>query len=318
MNRTVIVYAAVSAAAAVMAVLSAIWCPLLLIPSALVTGFLIFQTVQAGRLADLIARSHVLSGRELEHDLYRQVILLNEYAGSETNEEITSALVNTQAEMTALQNQINPHFLYNTLDTIRGQALINDAPVVADMAEALSVLFRYSISNQGSLVSLKEELYCIDKYLSIQQIRFRGRFQVEKHTDPDLMDCLIPRLTLEPVVENAIFHGLECTSAGGTITIETTNCGEYMVIDIRDNGIGMDEETLERINDRLQSDTVYTGAVAKGHGLGIALVNVNKRIRLTFGDSYGLSVSSVPGMGTDVSIIIPIVYQKEEAEEDGT
>lgn len=316
MNITVYEFLAADIFAAASCIGSLFLCPWLAVPFAVLVAFLTWKTVMVFKTSAVIAKTKQLKEKQLQYGLFQQIVLLADNAPGEEKAEITNALVNTQAEMSALQNQINPHFLYNTLDTIRGQALMDGSTTVADMAEALSVLFRYSISNNGQLVSLRDELYCVDKYISIQQIRFRGRFQMEKKIDPELLDCLIPRLTLEPIVENAIFHGLESTTSGGTITITVNNCGEYMVINIGDNGIGIDEEALTRINEYLQDEKVYTGRVATGHGLGIALVNVNKRIRLTFGKAYGLSVSSVPRMGTDVAIILPIMFHRETAEDD--
>ena len=172
--------------------------------------------------------------------------------------EVSTALADTQAEIDALQSQINPHFLYNTLDAIRGQALIDDSPVIADMTEALSILFRYSISRTGNLVTLREEFRCIEKYLMIQQFRFSGKFQYVRDVDPNLLSCLIPRLTLQPIVENAIYHGLETCPEGGIITLSLEQSGGYLVIRVSDNGIGMTESQLLAINEKLRVSTLVS------------------------------------------------------------
>lgn len=229
--------------------------------------------------------------------------------------EVSTALADTQAEIDALQSQINPHFLYNTLDAIRGQALIDDSPVIADMTEALSILFRYSISRTGNLVTLREEFRCIEKYLMIQQFRFSGKFQYVRDVDPNLLSCLIPRLTLQPIVENAIYHGLETRPEGGIITLSLEQSGGYLVIRVSDNGIGMTESQLLAINEKLRVSTLVSVPLSSKKGSGIALGNVNRRIRLTFGDEYGLSVSSAPNIGTDVEILLPITHATPEQEE---
>lgn len=229
--------------------------------------------------------------------------------------EVSTALADTQAEIDALQSQINPHFLYNTLDAIRGQALIDDSPVIADMTEALSILFRYSISRTGNLVTLREEFRCIEKYLMIQQFRFSGKFQYVRDVDPNLLSCLIPRLTLQPIVENAIYHGLETRPEGGIITLSLEQSGGYLVIRVSDNGIGMTESQLLAINEKLRVSTLVSVPLSSKKGSGIALGNVNRRIRLTFGDEYGLSVSSAPNIGTDVEILLPITHATPDQEE---
>lgn len=229
--------------------------------------------------------------------------------------EVSTALADTQAEIDALQSQINPHFLYNTLDAIRGQALIDDSPVIADMTEALSILFRYSISRTGNLVTLREEFRCIEKYLMIQQFRFSGKFQYVRDVDPNLLSCLIPRLTLQPIVENAIYHGLETRPEDGIITLSLEQSGGYLVIRVSDNGIGMTESQLFAINEKLRVSTLVSVPLSSKKGSGIALGNVNRRIRLTFGDEYGLSVSSAPNIGTDVEILLPITHATPDQEE---
>ena len=229
--------------------------------------------------------------------------------------EVSTALADTQAEIDALQSQINPHFLYNTLDAIRGQALIDDSPVIADMTEALSILFRYSISRTGNLVTLREEFRCIEKYLMIQQFRFSGKFQYVRDVDPNLLSCLIPRLTLQPIVENAIYHGLETCPECGIITLSLEQSGGYLVIRVSDNGIGMTESQLLAINEKLRVSTLVSVPLSSKKGSSIALGNVNRRIRLTFGDEYGLSVSSAPNIGTDVEVLLPITHATPDQEE---
>lgn len=267
------------------------------------------------RLEQLVHESTHMTEEQRNLSFSKQLEQMLHESSLSKRREVSTALADTQAEIDALQSQINPHFLYNTLDAIRGQALIDDSPVIADMTEALSILFRYSISRTGNLVTLREEFRCIEKYLMIQQFRFSGKFQYVRDVDPNLLSCLIPRLTLQPIVENAIYHGLETRPEGGIITLSLEQSGGYLVIRVSDNGIGMTESQLLAINEKLRVSTLVSVPLSSKKGSGIALGNVNRRIRLTFGDEYGLSVSSAPNIGTDVEILLPITHATPDQEE---
>lgn len=202
-----------------------------------------------------------------------------------------------------LMNQINPHFLYNTLESIRGKALLDGNAQVADMVEALSAFFRYNVSTSSKLVSLAVEMNNVDEYLRIQSFRFSARFQIEKEIDPDIdqRECYLPKLTLQPIVENAIMHGLESLEEPGIIILRVRNCARGVFISVQDNGIGMDEETLNELNRRLNDPSAET---SKSHS-GIALNNINQRIKLCFGSEYGLMIYSTKNVGTTVELMIP-------------
>ena len=228
--------------------------------------------------------------------------------------------MNKQTELTALQSQINPHFLYNTLETIRGQALIDDNVEIARMVEALSAFFRYSISRKGNLVTLRDELANIENYMLIQRYRFNNRFSMEVIVDEEdemAYDFLIPRLIIQPVVENVIFHGLEEKLEGGKVTIEVIVTDQNLILTISDNGKGIDGQKLKELNSRIQSDDVELdeGEKRNQRNTGIALPNIHKRIQLLFGDEYGVNVYSTAGQGTDVEITIPANY-KNDRETD--
>ncbi|MDO4489673.1 MAG: histidine kinase [Lachnospiraceae bacterium] len=217
--------------------------------------------------------------------------------------------MDTQAAYDALQAQINPHFLYNILDTIRGQALIDDADEVAKMVENLSTFFRYSISRTHSSVTLRDELENVNNYMRIQQYRFQDRFSLEIYMDKkdqELPELPVPRLILQPIVENAIVHGLKDKYRNGLITIEVQH-EDDLIITVSDNGRGMNEEELEKLKKRIhnpgEEQQGYSGSKQK-HG-GIALTNVNERIRLMYGEEYGVSIYSVPSFGTKVELVLP-------------
>lgn len=224
-------------------------------------------------------------------------------------------IFNKQTELTALQSQINPHFLYNTLDTIRGQAMCDDNIEVTNMIETLASFFRYSISRKGNLVTLRDELNNINNYMRIQQYRFNNRFSLEIVVDEEDMqayDFYVPRLILQPIVENAIVHGLEEKTENARVIIEVT-VADDLIITVSDNGTGMSIEELDLLNSRIHSSQMHVEEESsQNHSTGIALPNINKRIRLLFGDKYGLNVYSSSGCGTDVEVILPVDCRTEE------
>lgn len=226
-----------------------------------------------------------------------------------------------QAQYLALQNQINPHFLYNTLESIRSEALIAGLDSVADMTEALATFFRYTISKVENLVSVEEELENCKTYFRIQQYRFGNRLQLhfdyrEEEWD-EIMRCRIPKLTLQPILENSIIHGTELKVGTGNLRIQFERTEKRLIIRISDDGVGMDESTLWKVNKRLRKDSEsapYQQSEEKG---GIALVNVNNRIHLIFGEEYGVHVFSIQGEGTDVEIVLPGVTSDKEIKNRG-
>ena len=229
-----------------------------------------------------------------------------------TNELISVS--KKQAQFLALQNQINPHFLYNSLEGIRGEALMAGLDSVAEMTEALSTFFRYTISNVEHLVTLEDELTNIENYYIIQQYRFGKRLNLSIEIEPEeeaiVMQYKLPKLTLQPIVENAVYHGIEMKIGKGTVRIKIETTPKRLIIIVADNGLGMEEDKLEELNRKLNDssfDYVKPESEEKG---GIALINVNRRIQLIFGEEYGLNVYSRRNVGTDVEITLPLM-QKE-------
>ena len=219
-----------------------------------------------------------------------------------------------QTEFIALQNQINPHFLYNTLEAIRGDALSAGMENIANTTEALATFFRYTITDTGSLVTIEDELENVDNYFQIQKYRFGEKlnivYEVPDH-EAEILLLQCPKLTMQPVVENAIFHGLEKKPEGGLVRIRIELAGSKVLIHIEDNGVGMKEDELEAINHRLENLTAaYLSEDKKGQKGGIALNNLCRRIKLLFGEEYGLHVYSMVGVGTQVCITLPIVKRE--------
>lgn len=221
-----------------------------------------------------------------------------------------------QAELAALQSQINPHFLYNTLDCIRGQALLENNHSIALMVEALGNLFRYSISRKGELVTLREELANVQNYMMIQRYRFDNRFTLQidiKPEDEVSYECSIPKLIIQPIIENAIYHGLKEKLEGGIVRIEVILFNHNLVLLISDNGEGMDPQVLSELNKNIRSSSKFFDRyehTSNGNN-GIALANIHKRLQLLFGEKYGLQVFSTLNQGTDVEIMLPARFERE-------
>lgn len=216
-----------------------------------------------------------------------------------------------QAEFLALQNQINPHFLYNTLEAIRGDALSAGLDNIADTTEALSTFFRYTITNTGNLVTLGEELENIENYFLIQKYRFGDKLKMEIDMPEDRADEILrlkfPKLILQPLIENAIFHGLERKAEGGTIQIRILPGRTHVLLIVRDDGVGMPEDVLDSINERLSQISAGIMLDDKKKTPHIALNNVARRIKLLFGEDCGIHLYSVPGIGTEVHLKIPAI-----------
>lgn len=226
------------------------------------------------------------------------------------NNELISA-TKKQAQYLALQNQINPHFLYNTLEGIRGETLDAGLENVSKMTEALATFFRYTISNVENLVNLEDELTNVSNYYIIERYRFGERLSLSVEYDTanetEIMSYKLPKLTLQPIVENSICHGIERKIGEGTLRIKIENTSSRLIITISDNGMGMTEQRLKEINDKLNNMTLeYIKPDSEIYG-GIAVVNVNNRIKLLFGEEYGISMQSTLHVGTDVEITLPLI-----------
>jgi two-component system LytT family sensor kinase len=191
------------------------------------------------------------------------------------------------AKIEALANQINPHFLFNTLTSI--SSLIRTQPDTARMLiTKLSGLLRRLMRSADHFVTLREELDSIDEYLDIEVVRFGPQLRVVKEISPETLDVIVPSMILQPLVENAIKHGLSRKVGGGRITIRTTLRDSHALIEVSDDGLGMTEERL-----------------GQAFGGGIGLSNVNERLRTIYGAAFGLKLTSAAGRGTLVSVEIP-------------
>lgn len=206
-----------------------------------------------------------------------------------------------QAQLENLNAKINPHFLYNTLDTIYWMLVIAEQNEISNLVVALSDMLRYSISKSGDQVTVREELKQIDNYLYIQKTRFKDRLDVEYEVEEAANDCYIMKLLIQPIVENAIKHGLEFQSQKGLIIIKVYEKEEEIIIQIIDNGKGMSEREVKHLLNRADTSSLKKP--------GIGLNNVNERIKMFYGAKYGITVESKLGEGTCVNINVPKVSQ---------
>ena len=218
----------------------------------------------------------------------------------------------TEAELHALQNQINPHFLYNTLEIIRSRAMVQGNSDVAEMVESLALQFRYCINRSGEMATLEEELDHVRNYLLIQHYRFGEHFRYQTVIDSEdgaLLGSRLPVMTLQPIVENALVHGVNPRVEGGCITLRVRATSRRLHIVVEDDGVGMPEEELQRVRRALLKNTSadYQRA-GSSNSLGIAMRNVNQRIRFYFGENYGVDITSTQGVGTSVFVTLPLLY----------
>ena len=207
-------------------------------------------------------------------------------------------------EYRMLQNQINPHFIYNTLNSIKWMATIQHAPGIAEMVTALSRLLKSVSKSNERLVPLYEEFALLNDYFTIQQYRYGGTITLDvSYIEDEKLNhsCLIPRFTLQPLVENAIFHGIEPKGSAGEVTlrVERDTANGDVLIRLTDDGIGM---TAEQAAKALQEPGPEEAAAKYRH---VGMWNVHKRLQYSFGEAYGLSIESEPGVGTTVTVRLP-------------
>lgn len=204
-----------------------------------------------------------------------------------------------KAELLALQAQINPHFLYNTLDSINALAILNDDKDISNMTTSLAHLLRLSIGQPDEFVTIDDEIKHIKAYLTIQKIRYNDKFDVEFHIDSGIGQFPVIRLILQPLIENCIYHGFETKEGKGHIAVNAWDSGDQIVIQIADDGSGTDPETEKEIQDNLAS------VKKPGKGCSVGIYNVNERLRLYYGDKSSLSFHSIPNKETTVTIRLP-------------
>ena len=252
------------------------------------------QQVSQGNLQ---VRSHVNTGveaKQLSESLNTMIDKINALLEQVKKEQIRIR----KAEFELLQAQINPHFLYNTLDTIIWLAESDEQKQVVHMVESLSDFFRTSLNQGKDIISIKEEIQHVRSYLEIQQMRYQDILEYEIDVPEEFYQNTIPKITVQPLVENALYHGIKNRRGKGKITVRGYREDSFFILEVRDNGIGMQTERLVQVRNALLYKQL---AESKVYGL----YNVNERIRLNCGEEYGLRISSTYQEGTTVKILLP-------------
>lgn len=223
--------------------------------------------------------------------------------------EYVSQMNERKAELKMLQAQINPHFLYNTLNLISSIADLEGVEKISTISNSLSDMFRYNIKGKD-IVAVKDEIEQIRNYLTIQELRFPDKFSVEYDIEESIYECRILKFMLQPIVENAIYHGIEQMKGNGWIRISAKEEDDYLQITIQDNGRGIDPMELNKINDKIKEKRKQSKFIDHEGSLG--LLNVHWRIQAYYGQEYGLSITSEAGRGTAAHLVLPRIADGEK------
>ena len=237
--------------------------------------------------------------RDLSDSFRHMVLRIQELMGTVRQEEVNLR----KTELRALQAQINPHFLYNTLDSISWMCEQGKNAEAVEMVNALARLFRISISRGHELIPIRSELQHAESYLQIQAHRYKNQFEYRFDVDEDCLDYLCNKITLQPIIENAIYHGINGLVDDGLITVSVKSEGDDVLFTVEDNGSGMTEEQITAVMNKEQSDRA-----------GIGVKNVDDRLKIYFGSAYGITIDSAPDEGTRVRIRMPKVREEAQYE----
>lgn len=265
----------------------------------------LMQEVQTGNLNVSFNQKYRdevgLLGRHFNIMVHRVRDLLEEVKLTQTRKK--------EAEYAALQSQINPHFIYNTLEMIRMRAELNDDEEVADMTFTLGKLLRYGVNHDQQLVTVGQELDHLDNYIALQNMRFSNKYRLIVDIPPRGRDISCVKLMFQPIVENALGHAFKHRMGPGTVRIGFREEGENVLFFVTDDGAGMDEAKLKAVREHIAGQRPLGDS-----GRGIGLRNVHERIKIQYGEAYGLHVDSREGEGTTVAVRLPNRKAKEEAD----
>lgn len=242
--------------------------------------------------------------------LYNEYNSMVEEINASIKRDYEDRLVILDAQMKSLEARINSHFLFNTLESINSMAELEDNEQIATMSLALGNMFRYTIKTQSELVTIAQELGHVSDYTSIQKIRFNNRFQLLIEMESTLKSQKVLKLILQPLVENALYHGLKYCTAGDTIMIRGWMENNCILLEVSDNGQGMTAEQLETLTRSLKEEPSFT-ELGHRNKQSIGLKNIHSRIELYYGRGYGLTIRSSLGQGTSIQIRLPLIAKED-------
>ncbi len=267
----------------------------------------IYDRVNQVSAGDLTPRPPVASGEyelsTLSQGVEQMVVRINQLL-QETTEKQQSL---RKAELALLQAQINPHFLYNTMDTIIWLIEAGKNQEAVDMVSNLSAFFRHSLSKGEDVIPLAIEERHVASYLQIQQVRYKDIMSYTIDIDPEILDARLPKLTLQPLVENALYHGVKLKRGQGHIAVKGRAEAGFVLLTVTDDGVGMTPQRLEELRQGMES----------GGRVGFGLATVHERLRLLFGPSAGLSIASTEGEGTTITVRLPYRTEDPQTEKEG-
>lgn len=269
------------------------------------------------KMASQKGHSLEMTGRYLNRTdeigtLYNEYNSMVEELNISVKRDYEDKLVILDAQMKSLEARINSHFLFNTLESINSMAELADNDQIATMSLALGNMFRYTIKTQSELVSVSQELSHVSDYTAIQLIRFNNRFHVELFMDDMTIQRIVLKLILQPLVENALYHGLNYCTTGDTIIIRGRTEGKCIFLEVEDNGQGIAPEQLSEINRKLKEEPSFT-ELGHRNKQSIGLKNIHSRIELYYGRGYGLTIHSEAGRGTTVQIKLPVIEKEKHS-----
>lgn len=218
-------------------------------------------------------------------------------------------IVRKESELQALKSQINPHFLFNTLEMIKMKAEIDEADSTVDMITALGKLVKSSVFQSNDFITFREELDYITNYFYIQENRYATRFEMIVDVEDEILDWYLPKILIQPLIENAFYHGLEMKQGKGKLSVTIAKESDHIKVQVTDDGLGMSPERLQQLMLQFQNSMSYAARSNKS----IGLANVYARMQLYFGDSYTMNINSQPGTGTQITLILPIIRSESEA-----
>ena len=289
----------------------------LILASFLISGYIVKPISHLSRkMASQKGHTLISSTRYLDRTdeigtLYNEYNSMVEKLNTAVKQDYQDKLVILDAQMKSLEARINSHFLFNTLEAINSMAEIDENEQIATMSQSLGNMFRYALKTQSELVSVNDELQHVNDYVTIQRIRFDNRFRVITDMTEDFRQLKVLKLILQPLVENALYHGLQYCRSGDTIKITGYCRDSCSYIDVYDNGCGMDEETIQALQASLHEEASFT-ELGHRNKQSIGLKNIHSRIELYYGRGYGLTVTSEKDAWTNVQIRLPQLKRGEQ------